>query len=78
MLMAMIAHMLKVFFSSGFVAAAALQAFVSSIHWLDVRGLSVAAPNAVTHAEPALMLCCVFAAAMTFIEARRTRRETQT
>ncbi len=72
--MAMIVHALKLFFSTGFVSAAALQAYVSSAGWLDAHGLRVAVPAFLMHPQPALAICSIVAATFTLItEIRRAR-----
>ena len=74
--MEMIFHALRLFFATGFVSAAALQAYVSSANWLGARGVSVITPQLVTHAGPALALCSAAAAVVTlFSGVRRASRQ---
>ena len=69
----MIIDMLKLFFASGFVSAAGLQAYVSSATWLDVHGLQAAPPRALSHAGPALALCLGLALVITAASSIRQR-----
>ena len=72
--MSTISHVLTLFFSSGFISAAALQAYVSGAGWLDVRGVRLAVPAILTNGPTALLFCALAAAVITLtVEIRRAR-----
>ena len=70
--MTMILHALKLFFSTGFVSAAAFQIVASVAHWLAERGHDIVLPAFFTHEASLMAVCVTVAAALTLVtELRR-------